>query len=109
MFKGGGSMRSRLRLVTLLVTATVALTLTSGLAQQSPLGESPAFQDTAKLRRKGPKAIPNRYIVVLDQDAAGAAGDPAIATRLTQDVLVGYGRAADHVYSKALNGFSVEL
>jgi subtilisin family serine protease len=102
-------MRSRLRLVTLLVTAAVALTLLPGQAQQSPLGESPALQDAAKLRRKGPRAIPNHYIVILDQDAAGAAGDPAIATRLTQDVLVGYGRAADRVYSKALNGFSVEL
>ena len=102
-------MRSRLRLVTLLVTAAVALTLTSGLAQQNPLVESLALQDAAKLRRKGPRAIPNRYIVVLDQDAAGAAGDPAIASKLTQDVLVGYGRAADHVFSKALNGFSVEL
>jgi subtilisin family serine protease len=102
-------MRSRLRLVTLLVTAAVALTLTTSRAQQNALVESPALQDAAKLRRKGPRAIPNRYIVVLDQDAAGAAGDPAIASKLTQDVLVGYGRAADHVYSKALNGFSVEL
>jgi subtilisin family serine protease len=102
-------MRSRLRLVTLLVTAAVALTLTSGQAQQGANVGSLALQDTAKLRRKGPRAIPNRYIVVLDQDAAGPAGDPAIATKLTEDVLAGFGRAADHLYSKAINGFSVEL
>ena len=102
-------MRSRLRLVTLLVTAAVALALTSGQAQQSANVESLALQDTAKLRRKGPRAIPNRYIVVLDQDAAGPAGNPAIAAKLTEDVLAGFGRAADRLYSKALNGFSVEL
>ena len=102
-------MRSRLRLVTLLVTAAVALALTTGQAQQGTIVESLALQDTAKLRRKGPRAIPNRYIVVLDQDAAGPSGDPAIAAKLTEDVLLGFGRAPDHLYSKALNGFSVEL
>jgi hypothetical protein len=91
-------MKSRLRLVILFATAAVALTLASGRAQQGPLGESLApQQDTAKLRRKGPRAIPNRYIVVLDQDAAGPAGDDRIAARLTQDVLQGFGRAPEHV------------
>jgi subtilisin family serine protease len=102
-------MKSRLRLVSLLSIAAVALTLTSGQAQQGPLVESLARQDPVKLRRIGPRAIPNRYIVVLDQDAAGPAGDVTIAAKLTQDVLQGFGRAAEHVYSKALNGFSVEL
>ena len=101
-------MRSRLRLVTLLVTAAVALTLTAGQAQQRPTVEPPG-QDVAKLHRKGPRAIPNRYIVVLDQDAAGPSADVETAARLTQDVLRGFGRAADHLYSNALNGFSVEL
>src|SRR5262245_44514955 len=102
-------MRSRLRLVTLLATAAIALTLTTGQAQQSAFVGSSAFQDTVKFHRKGPKAIPNRYIVVLDQDAAGPAGDPAIAAKLTEDVLQGFGRAADRLFSKALNGFAVEL
>ena len=101
-------MRSRLRLVTLLVTAAVGLTLTAGQAQQRPNVEPPG-QDVAKLHRKGPRAIPNRYIVVLDQDAGGPTADESIPARLTQDVLRGFGRAADHLYSKALNGFSVEL
>jgi subtilisin family serine protease len=101
-------MKSRLRFVSLLSVAAIALTLTSGQAQQGPPVES-APQDAAKFRRKGPRAIPNRYIVVLDQDAAGAAGDVTIAARLTRDVLQGFGRVPDHVYSKALNGFSAEL
>jgi subtilisin family serine protease len=102
-------MKSRLRFVSFLSVAAVALTLVTGQAlQQGPVNESLASQDT-KLRRKGPRAIPNRYIVVLDQDAAGAAGDVASAARMTRDVLLGFGREADHVYSKALNGFSAEL
>ena len=46
---------------------------------------------------------------MLDQDAAGPSADVETTARLTQDVLRGFGRAADHLYSKALNGFSVEL
>jgi subtilisin family serine protease len=94
-------MKNRLRLIALLVVSAIALTLVPGQAQQD------AFEQ--KIRRKGPRAIPNRYIVVLDQDAAGPSGDVAMAVRLSQDLLQVFARDPDYVYSKALNGFAAEL
>jgi subtilisin family serine protease len=98
-------MKNRLRHLTLLVASTVALTMVAGQAQQEQA--ELLLQDTPKLLRRGPRAIPNRYIVVLDQDAAGAAGDTMLTAKLTQDVLQVFGREPEFVYSKALNGFAV--
>ena len=102
-------MRSRLRLVTLLVTAAVALTLTAGQAQQSANSSPSHFRTPPSSVAGVPAPFPTATSSCSIRMPQDAAGNPAIAAKLTQDVLLGFGRAADHLYSKALNGFSVEL
>ncbi len=65
---------------------------------------NPRFQ-----RHRG-RNIPNNYIVVLDQDATGAAADPAIAAADADDLILrtASGRVR-HVYAHALHGFSAEM
>jgi subtilisin family serine protease len=88
--------------------AALAVTLVPGQAQQEP-GQLLSLQDRPKLIRKGPRAIPNQYIVVLDQDAAGKAGDVAMATRQADELLQVFGRVPEHVYARALSGFAAQL
>jgi subtilisin family serine protease len=96
------------RLHVLVVLVALACALVSGQAQQdaNPLL---TLQDAPKLLRKGPRAIPNQYIVVLDQDAAGVAGDAARAAKQADDVLQVFGRVPAYVYARAINGFAAQL
>jgi aqualysin 1 len=109
-------MHTRLGFRALVVLGAVATTLATGLAQQESAlppqqeaGQLRSEQDATKLRRRGPRAIPNRYIVVLDQDAAGPASDVRVASRQAADVLALFGREPDFVYGHAINGFAAEL
>ena len=88
--------------------AALAATLVPGQAQEE-LGQLLSLQDRPKLIRKGARAIPNQYIVVLDQDAAGKAGDVEMASRQADEVLQVFGRVPEHVYARALSGFAVQL
>jgi aqualysin 1 len=101
-------MNNRLGRLSLLSLAAMLFLFAPGHAQQ----DSALVQDTqrtAKLHRKGPRAVPNQYIVVLDQDATGAAGDVAASERQAAAVLQPFARPAAHVYSHAINGFSAQL
>jgi subtilisin family serine protease len=80
------------------------------LAPQNPQNSQLTTQpDSPKLLRRGPRAIPNQYIVVLDQDAAGQAGDITAAFKRADTLLQGFGRRAAYVYGRAINGFAVDL
>jgi aqualysin 1 len=92
----------------LLVALLATLALMPALAQQDPVGDG-SLRSTAKFHRKGARAIPNQYIVVLDQDAVGKEGDVAVATRETDSLLASFGRKADQVFAHAINGFSVQM
>jgi hypothetical protein len=70
----------------LLVALLATLALMPALAQQDRVGDG-SLRSTAKFHRKGARAIPNQYIVVLDQDAVGKEGDVAVATRETDSLL----------------------
>src|SRR5919206_1327696 len=61
-----------------------------------------------KLRRNA-KKIPDSYIVVLEDWAAGPKGALSAADRLASDLTSQYGGKAKHVYKDALNGFSVQM
>jgi subtilisin family serine protease len=101
-------MNNRLGRLSLFSLAAVMFLFAPGHAQQ----DSALVQDTqpsAKLHRKGDRAVPNQYIVVLDQDATGAAGDVAASERRAAAVLQAFARSATHVYGHALNGFSAQL
>jgi subtilisin family serine protease len=100
-------MNHHLRRLSLFSLAAIVLLFAPGHAQQ----DAALAQDTQRsprLHRKGPRAVPNQYIVVLDQDAAGAAGDVAESERRAAAVLPP-GRSATHVYGHAINGFSAQL
>jgi subtilisin family serine protease len=84
----------------------LALTLNGQTPQDASLTIQ---QDSPKLLRRGPRAIPNQYIVVLDQDATGVAGDIAAAAKRADNLLQGFGRMPTYVYGSAINGFAVEL
>jgi subtilisin family serine protease len=100
-------MKRQAALITLLFVCIAALTFMPALAQKGNAEQ--ASQITAKFRRAGEKAIPQQYIVVLDQDAEPTAGD-LFATARKADELVGKsGAITTHVYAHALNGFSVQM
>jgi aqualysin 1 len=102
-------MKSRYVSLSLLIVCGISLALLPAGAQQR--NQEPPGQERAKLHRKGARAIPNQYIVVLDESAAPAAGISAVAAesfRLLDDVRI-QGRAPRHVYDRALKGFAIEL
>ena len=101
-------MNNRLGRLSLVSLAALMFLLAPGHAQQdSALGQD--TQRSPKLHRKGARAVPNHYIVVLDQDAAGVVGDVAAAERRAAALLQPLARSATHVYGHAINGFSAQL
>jgi subtilisin family serine protease len=95
----------------LLLFAAIALSLTALLSANTPNTRTSAgpARKNDKLHKKGADRIPGRYIVVLDDVAAGQRG-PASQARQVADVLVSaYGGRVHHVYTDALNGYSAEM
>jgi subtilisin family serine protease len=89
----------------LVVCAGMLALLPLGAQQQLP-EQSLQGQERAKLRRKGARAIPNHYIVVLDQDADG---DVAGNNTRAAEVLAVNGRLPNAVWAHALSGFSITM
>jgi aqualysin 1 len=79
---------------------------TSVTAQQEDARQG---RSTAKFHRKGNRALPNHYIVVLADDAARSLGDYALTLGRAQDVMRLTRAVPSHVYAFALNGFSAEM
>ena len=101
-------MNNRLGRLTLFALAAVMFLFAPGHAQQ----DSALLQDTqrsTKLHRKGVWAVPNQYIVVLDQDATGVAGDVSRSQRQATAVMQTVARTPTHVYGHAISGFSAQL
>lgn len=96
-------MRRQLAMLTLLAMVMGPLAL-GPVGAQSPSADR--GQDTSRLVRQGPRAIPNRYIVVLEDDAVIAGGDYAAVLGRVQQVTRGRAAVPDHVYAFALRGFS---
>lgn len=65
--------------------------------------------DNDKFVRMGKDAIPGRYIVVLDVDAAGKNGDLFAAASSASQLTSAYGGMTQTIYAYALNGFSAEM
>ncbi len=67
-------------------------------------------EDTSRFQRHREKRIPSQYIVVLDQDAAGAAADAGLAAAdADQVILTTSSGRVKQVYANALRGFSAEM
>src|SRR5262249_22990505 len=91
----------------LALIVTIALyAMISGL----PLvrGQSPAQDLGGKLLRRT-NAIPHRYIVVLEDWAAGPKGARSLAPKIASDIAQVNGGQVEHVYTYAINGFSIEM
>ena len=101
-------MMNRLCRLSLLALVAVMFLFAPGHAQQDPALAQDA-QRSAKLHRKGVRAVPNQYIVVLDQDATGVAGDVGASERQAAAMLQPLARSATYVYGHAINGFSAQL
>jgi subtilisin family serine protease len=92
----------------LLVALLATLALMPALAQQLSVVDG-SQRSTPKFHRKGARAIPNQYIVVLDQDAVGVKGDFTAAVREADSVLAAFGRVPDQVFAHAINGFAATM
>jgi len=68
-------------------------------------------QSTAQTNkiRKTKNAIPNRYIVVLEEWVAGELGVNSNAEAVASELGIVYGGRIDKVFKHALNGYSVEM
>ena len=62
-----------------------------------------------KFRKKDKDAIPNSYIVVLEDWAAGGDGEAAQSGQMAEFLTSVYGGKAKHVYKQAVKGFSAEM
>jgi aqualysin 1 len=90
-------------------TRSLLAVIVSALALASIEAQSPAAgqgRGAGRLHRKGPRAIPNRYIVVLRDDAAMGAGDYAEVLGRVQVVTRGRAAIPEHVYAFAVRGFA---
>ena len=88
--------------VVLFAVAAIFMFATSGFVTSRVQGRSQKLV-------KRPNAIPNRYIVVLDQNVVGSnIAEPTVESN-AQYLANIYGGKVDTVYSSALKGYSVEM
>jgi subtilisin family serine protease len=95
-------MRRHLATFTLLAIVIAPL----GLGSLGAQSKDDSGQQAPRLLRKGPRAIPNRYIVVFRDDAQIALGDYAAVLGRVQTVTRGRAAVPEHVYAFALRGFA---
>jgi aqualysin 1 len=106
-------MKIRFAMVALVVGA---LALLPALAQQQEAPDAAGRQQpgAAKFHRKGARAIPNQYVVVLDEDVAlpdalGVEPDVSAAAQRAEDLMRMVGAVPTHVYAHAIHGFSARM
>ena len=89
-----------------LATVTLAALFLSPLMPTPIDAQGPPDRGAAKLHRKGARAIPNQYVVVLQDDAEIASGNYAAVLGRVNAVLRGRAAVPEHVYAFAIRGFS---
>src|SRR5918912_3402482 len=94
---------------TLLLLATLALSLTALTSSGSRSSASPAPARKGQKLHKKEKAIPGNYIVVLDDVAAGEPGPYSQADQITDVLVAAYNAKANARWNKAINGFAAEM
>lgn len=92
------------------ILALLIITALYAVLSGPPLvcGQSPAQKLGGKLLRST-NAIPQRYIVVLEDWAAGSKGARSLAPKIAADIAHVNGGRIEHIYTHALNGFSIEM
>jgi aqualysin 1 len=96
---------------TFLLSAAIALCLISLLSASTPSSSTSAraARKNDKLHKKGAKAIRGRYIVVMDNLAAGEPGEFSFAEQVRDVLVAAYGGRADKTFKHALNGYAAEM
>jgi aqualysin 1 len=100
-------MKRKLALSTLFVCIAM-LVLMPALARQQD-GKSEGAENPAKFHRMGKNAIPQQYIVVLDQDAAGEKGDLFSMAQKADELMSASRGVTTNVYAHAISGFSAQM
>ena len=99
--------------LSLLAVCVGALMLGPALAQRDDGGRGQGGggnQNPPRFHRHGPDRIANSYIVVLDEDPVGAAGDfGAASARAEQVILKTPAGRVTRVYAHAISGFAAEM
>jgi aqualysin 1 len=91
------------KLWVVILAAIIAAPLALGSLNAQAPGRG---QGQGRILRAGPRAIPNRYIVVFQDDAQIATGDYAEVLGRVQAVTRGRGAVPEHVYAFAIRGFA---
>ena len=96
---------------TFLLSAVIALCLISLLSAGTPSSHTSAraARKNDKLHKKGAKAIPGDYIVVLDNVATGEPGEFSQAEQVRDVLVAAYGGRVKKTYKHALNGYAAEM
>ncbi len=89
-----------------IIVCMAMLALVPARAQRVDNAQAVERGDRPKLLRMGNNALAGHYIVVMDVDAAGAAGDFAASATRATEMTTTFGGAITHVYAHALNGYS---
>jgi subtilisin family serine protease len=98
--------RNLARAVWIIVCMTT-LALVPARAQREAAGPAVQRGDHPKMHRKGVNAIPQHYIVVMDDVAAAApAADVRASVARATEMSTRFGAGLTHVYAHAINGFS---
>ncbi len=90
------------------IAAFLGVALMAMIAAIFPF-QTAGLQEKEEKFRKSDRSIPGRYIVVLDESAAGARGGNSIAEYIASDLSAIYGGRVDRVFKYAISGYSVEM
>jgi subtilisin family serine protease len=102
----GGTMKKTFVLFVTLVFCVVALLAASAPASRSSASST---QKHSKLFKKGERAIPGQYIVVLNDEAAGSLGQFSFAQQAADVLVSAYGGRMKQVFKHAINGYAAEM
>jgi subtilisin family serine protease len=87
----------------------IVLALFPVAAQQNDITQSASSVPGARFQRKGFRAIPNHYIVVLDNDAVGRVGAAATNARAVAELMPEWAGTVTRRFDHAINGFAAYL
>ena len=93
----------------LLLLATLALCLTALTSMGSRSSASPAPARKGQKLHKKEKAIPGKYVVVLDDDVTGTPGRFSQADQVTDVLASAFNVKVNQRFRHAINGFAAEM
>ncbi|HWN10539.1 MAG TPA: S8 family peptidase [Pyrinomonadaceae bacterium] len=99
--------------VALIVCLVAALPFSSSGQSEKDVNNGDRLQDLGSQEvgkfRKTENAVPNQYIVVLNDLAAGPKGEHSLVPTVAHNLLEIYGGRVNRIYQHALVGFSVRM